>query len=172
MHTRREKNKIFAEPLWHFSYPTSAGEVKNIAVRKFQTGIVTLREANRKKILEDFTRNFYLNGKLLDKDTSIEMLVSTIKKFVATSRAYTKNDCHKIAEYLMTRGGQDHNFLVQNLVTANHFTDDNYQAKSSICQNFIDANWRVNANGKIELNYCTDLLSLEVTTNDNPSILT
>lgn len=159
-------------PVWHFEYPVINQEITNSAIARFQSGIVNLAEASEKNSVVDFTRSYHLRGVNFPANTEAQTVLSKIYQFVDFAPSYSNEDKSKLKQYLATRGGQNHNFLLQDLIQANHFLNNTVRGTSSICQNFNEANWTININGKIELNYCVDLLSIEFKHPDNPTIFT
>lgn len=163
-----------AEIVWSYQYPAIRGEVVNNAVTRFQTGIVNLAEASEMNSVEDFTRNYYINRKNYPANSQPSTVLAGIYKFVDSATGYgrDKSDKDKLKKYLATRGGQNHNYLIQELVKANHFFNSFVHGESSVSQDCIDANWSINADGKIELIYCVDLQSLEFKRQDSLSVFT
>lgn len=170
--TTGEPDQQQNRPLWHFEYPVINQEITNNAITRFQSGIVNLTEATEKNSVVDFTRNYHLRGMNYPANTEPQTVLSGIYQFVDSAAGYGQNEKTKLKQYLATRGGQNHNFLLQDLIQANHFLNNTVRGESSVCQNFNEANWTTNKDGKIELNYCVDLLSIEFKHPDSPAIFT
>lgn len=169
-----DQNRQKNGPLWHFEYPVVRNEVNNSAIARFQSGIVNLAEASERNSVVDFTRSYYLRGKNYPASTEPEVVLSGIYQFVDSATGYGNSPLEKakLKEYMATRGGQNHNFLLQDLIQANHFLNNSVRGQSSVFQNFNEANWTINKAGKIELNYSVDLLSIEFKHADSPAIFT
>ncbi|HTM63291.1 MAG TPA: hypothetical protein VL360_02170 [Gammaproteobacteria bacterium] len=146
---------------WRYQYPQIDGEVRNNAVSRFQSGIVNLAFTNENKMIVDLKRNYQLNGKFYHPDTEQDVVLNDISNFVDKAFAYQVTQRDALKKYLTTRGGQDHNFLIQDLIASNHFLDSSRQCLSSNYQHFVRADWKINLQGKIVLRYTTDILSIE-----------
>lgn len=168
------KKKKHLETVWGYQYPTINGAVTNTAVTSFLNALTNPTMASAEKTLRDFNRDYALNGTRFNL-TPIEdpmELRDKINEFVKLAGGYNAEDRAKLIEYITCHGGQENNFLINNLIRANHFTNDPYQAVSSTNQQMIDANWCVNKQGKIEFSYRTDILSIEVTSPGSEDVVT
>ena len=159
---------------WLYEYPTINGEVSNDAIAKFQAWICNLESAITNGVPNtngcvDFKRNYRINGRNYPSDTDTSFIERDIYNLVNDCEGYG-DDIHArklLAEWLLSRGGQNHNTFVESLVINNHFyIDSRYKCVGAWHQEATITNWSKNKHGKVEFHYSVDVSSMQVAVQD------
>lgn len=161
------------EVVWEFAYPTINGEIMNPAIASFQAFLLSLNQSH--EALRDFYRGYHIrshqyvnqaeiNDKaLLEKSISLD-IANTVKE----CKGYGNDPAIKqqLADWIISRGGQNHNTFIQDMVQHGHFTGDEYDCTDSNMQSAIKSNWVINQAGKLELQYSVWVNNLNFKTTD------
>ncbi len=158
--TRKRDAKI----KWIYNYPVVDGEVQNAALSRFQSGIINLKDTSPGKACNDFLRHYQINGRTYHPGTNHETILSDIDHLVDSCDGYRNEATERklLSDWIKSRGGQDHNFFIQELVRSNHFISERHIGIGAPDQVMISADWVQNPEGKLQLNYSANILSLLV----------